>query len=115
VETGAICTAAPAKQSGARRSYAQQSKKCPPMAGFCELVARLRTPNLATSGSVADSLRRTFEKFPFFWETAAGANLAAKSKSVTGWLVCDALLVMAGYGRSFNLRWDTGLNPGADI
>jgi len=42
---------APANQSGAWRFYPQQSKKCPPMGGFCELVAGRRTPNLAISGS----------------------------------------------------------------
>ena len=66
LETGAISTASPARQSGIWRLYPRQRQKAPPMAGFCELVAGLRTSEFGHFRlGIADSLRPIFEIFPF--------------------------------------------------
>jgi hypothetical protein len=46
VETGAISTASPARQSGAQRKCLQYLQKGPPMAGFCKLATSLQAPIL---------------------------------------------------------------------
>ena len=69
VETGAISTASPARQSDAQRICPQECQKCPPMAGFCELAAGLQTPYLASSGAKYPIVSGQYLKYSRFQET----------------------------------------------
>ena len=72
METGAISTASPASQSGARRLCPLQCHKGPPMAGFCELAIGLRAPELGSPGAKSPIVSGGYLKYSRFRETEAG-------------------------------------------
>jgi len=72
VETGAICTASPARQFGGQRRGCPFKRKVPPMAGFRELEAGLRAPILGILRAKQPVVSSGHLKYSRFWETAPG-------------------------------------------
>jgi hypothetical protein len=72
VETGAISTASPARQSGAQRNHPEYLEKGPPLAGFCDSGTGLQVPDLADSGTKTPLVSGGHLKYSRFWETATG-------------------------------------------
>jgi hypothetical protein len=88
LETGAISTASPARQSGIPRFCPQQCQKWPPMAGFCKLARGLQAPDLATCRAKSPIVSGGYLKYSRFSETATGDRV----RSGTAWcsLQCNS-------------------------
>jgi hypothetical protein len=64
--------------------YPRQSKKCPPMAGFYELVGGFRAPVLASSGPEQPIVSGQYLKYSRFQETSAGDRVRSTSRGRRG-------------------------------
>jgi hypothetical protein len=69
METGAIITASPARQSDAQRPCLRQCQN-PRMAGFCQLAVSLQTPNLGIPDRNRPTVSGGYLKYSRFRETS---------------------------------------------
>jgi hypothetical protein len=103
VETGAISTASPARQSSRMRISLREWQKSPPMAGFCNSESGLRIPNLADCGLKSPKVSGGSLKYSRFRETAAGDRVRSALRGGAcnltheilrlGWLTCDETIL----------------------
>jgi hypothetical protein len=66
METGAISTASPARQSRRRRNHPGNRQKGPQLAGFCDLTKRLRSPEFAKSRPICRKSPGATANIPVF-------------------------------------------------